>query len=284
MLGYEVNYIDEVLIKNKTSIKEICVPFNFSKSAYVGLKFAAGFAKMIGADITIMHCFQSTALEFGSASDVEYSTSTYERKKEILKKIPELSFVNTSFLIEHCFMPELLRDLDQDRKIDMVIMGSQISSDRDKILGTNASSLVKMITIPLLIIPDDISRIKIKNIMFAVDYKEFENLESIATLKNFAHISGAKIHIVHVTDHEMNPYQKEVENKLTEIFADIDHKFYEFNYPNVHKGLKEIARLNDIDMISMTPRKHGFIEAIYKKSETRKMAMDTKIPLLVFHE
>ena len=108
MLGYEINYVDEITINNKTAIKEICVPFNFSKSAFVGLKYAAGFAKMIGADVTILNCFQSTALEFGSASDVEYSTSTYERKKEILKKIPELGAVNTSFLIEHCFMPEML--------------------------------------------------------------------------------------------------------------------------------------------------------------------------------
>ncbi len=121
MPGYEINYIDELLIKNKTSVKEICVPFNFSRSALVGLTYAAAFAKMIGADITILHCFQSTALEFGSASDVDYSTTTYERQTEILKEIPEWGLVNTSFLIEPCFMPEMLKELDQDGKIDMVI-------------------------------------------------------------------------------------------------------------------------------------------------------------------
>ncbi|MDA0194625.1 MAG: universal stress protein [Bacteroidetes bacterium] len=284
MLGYEINYVDEVIIKNKTSIREICVPFNFSKSAYVGLMYAAEFAKMIGADITILHCFQSTALEFGSASDVEYSTTAYERKIEILKKVPALSLVNTSFLIEHSFMPEMLKELDQDGKIDMVILGSQISTEREKFLGTNASSLVNSIDVPLLIIPDDAKHTSIKNIMFAADFKEFESLESIDILKKFANISGAKLHIVHVIDHPVNPNQSVVLKKLKEIFADIDHQFYDFNHPNVHNGLKEIARLNKMDLLVMTPRKHGFIETIYKKSETKKMAMDTKLPLLIFQE
>ena len=150
-------------------------------------------------------------------------------------------------------------------------------------IGINASSLVNSIKIPLLIIPDDASHTRIKNIMFVVDYKEFESLESIDSLKKFAHISGAKLHIIHVTDHPVNPFQSVVLKKLKEIFADIDNQFYEFNYPNVHSGLKEIARLNQIELMAMTPRRHGFIEINYKKSETKKMAMDTKIPEVDFH-
>lgn len=286
MLGYEINYLSEIEPQYKTHIRQICVPFNFTESAYAGLKYAAIFANMVKADITLLNCFQSSSLEFGSTSkDVDYTTTTYERKEEILEEVPELKTLNVSFLVEHDFFTQTLQKLSKEKKVDMIIMGSHISisADRQKILGTNASSLISFVNVPLLIVPDDNATTKLDNMMFAVDYKEFEDLESIETLKTIANIFDTTVHIVHVTNRDLNPYQIAIENKLKEIFDGIEHKFYQYNYPDVHNGLKDFTQLQSIDLMAMTPRKHGFIESLYKPSETKKMALYTKLPLLVIH-
>ena len=283
MLGYDINseYIPKV--KPKTSIKKICVPFNFSKCAYVGLKYATALAKLVGSELLILNCYQSTVLAYGSSEDVTQRLETYERKKEILKKIPELSKIYTSMLIEHAFLPEVLTDLCKNNKIDMVIMGTQLSGDRQKIFGTNASSLINHIDVPLLIIPDDIKKIKLRDVMLAVDYKESVNPDDINLLKSFARLFKATINIVHISNHGLESDQVSIENQLKGSFDGIDHKFYQSDHRKIHAGLQDFIEVQAMDMIAMTPRKHGIMESIYQPSETKKMALDTKIPLLVLH-
>ena len=284
MLGFDINYKYDSELEAKTSIRNIAVPFNFTKCAYAGLKYAAAFAKRINAKLYVINCFQSTALAENAKTDVLQSTETYERRDEILKEAPELLEVSAAMLVEHSYLPEILLELSLEKKIDMVIMGSQITGDREKMFGTNASSLINHIHIPLLIVPDNVEQIELDNIMFAVDYKEFEDIKSVETLKTFAEISKAKVHIVHISNQALTRDQIKEEHSLELHFKGIDHEFYEYEYPNIHNGLKDFGSTQSIDLIAMTPRKHGFIENLYKGSETKKMALDTTIPLLVFND
>ena len=284
MLGYDINPTLTPEYTPKTTIKNICVPFNFSKCAYLGLKYAAGFAKLINAELTILNCFQSSALAFGSAADVAHTTKTYERKKEILKNVPELKEVKTNLLVEHAFLPETVKDLCDENKIDMIIMGSEISGEREKLLGSNASSLVNHMPIPLLIVPDDLKRIKLDNIVLAADFQDFDDDTSMGILKSFADVFKAKVQVVHVTDHDIDEKQVAAEQKIDSKLAGLDHKFYQYHSKKIHSGLVEFTKNQSIDLIVMVPRKHGFIESLYNSSETKKMALDTKVPLLVLHE
>ncbi len=283
MLGYDINYQYRPDHKPKTSIKRIVVPFNFTNSAYVGLKYATGFANLINAEMIILNCFQNTALGSNSTTDIAYSTETSERRDEIVKEVPGILDVSTTMLVEHAFLPEMLKELCDSRKVDMVIMGTEISGDRQKMFGTNASSLIRLINVPLVIIPDDLDIMKLDDIMFAVDFKEFKDLKSVETLKMFAQVFNARIHIVHVSSQDINANQVEKEVVLDNCFDGVEHKFYDYNYPDIHNGLKNFSKIQPVDLIAMTPRKHGFIESMYKPSETKRMALDTKIPLLVFN-
>ena len=52
---------------------------------------------------------------------------------------------------------------------------------------------------------------------------------------------------------------------------------------SILKGLNQYANENEIDIIAMVNVERNFLDSLFGKSLTKKMALSTRVPLMIIH-
>ena len=72
------------------------------------------------------------------------------------------------------------------------------------------------------------------------------------------------------------------ENNIEKYFENEKHIYSFIENNNLINGLNDFISCNNIDMITMLPHNHNFLENIFIESQTKKMMFNTTIPLIIF--
>ncbi len=275
-------------------MKTILVPTDFSEGAFKAVEYAISFSKDIGSKIILCHAFELPAqginvmidisAELEKNAKIELQKLEYRIKENKLHEGVSIEYV--SLLGD---LNEVLTTLTEQFDADMVIMGTKGESDlASKLFGTNTVSVIKNCRIPLLVIPGKAEYKPVKNIAFAIDYLRPAEDSTLKVLREIAIQNNAKLRLVNVhTDGEIGEFIASVkemqdwyEKQLDGV--DIDFVFVE-NYA-IEDGVFEFIHHNDVDMLAMITRKHGFFDKIFRKSISEELALHTNVPLLTMHE
>ncbi|MGZ3821065.1 MAG: universal stress protein, partial [Mucilaginibacter sp.] len=196
---------------------------------------------------------------------------------------PTISYVN-----EPGTVVDVVNNVVEGKKIDMIVMGTHGSSGLSNfLLGNHSRSMIDGANVPLLLVPPVAKMGAIKKIAFATDFKQREDdLESIYALIPLAKTLGADILITHVyNDKFQTPdFQQWLKQFLVEISnkANYPHIYYRIiKHDNTETGLGWLCGHGQIDMLAMFHRQHNFFDNILKGSHTKRMAGNTPVPLLV---
>jgi len=275
-------------------MKTILVPTDFSEGAFKAIEYAIKFSKDIGSRIILCHAFELPAQGINVMIDI-----SAELEKNAKIELQKLEFrinegnlsegINIEYVSLLGDLNEVLKTLTEQFGADMVIMGTKGESDlASKLFGTNTVSVIKNCKIPLLVIPNKAVYKSVKNIAFAIDYLRPAEDSTLKILREIAIKNEAKLSLVNVhTDGEIGEfiasvkdmqewYEKQLEG------ANIDFVFVE-NYA-IEDGVFEFIRHNNIEMLAMITRKHGFFDKIFRKSISEELALHTDVPLLTMHE
>jgi nucleotide-binding universal stress UspA family protein len=275
-------------------MKTILVPTDFSEGAFKAIEYAIKFSQEIEAKLIICHAFELPAqginVMIDISAELEKNAKIELQKLEYLideQKLCEGRTVEYVSLLGN--LNDVLMTLSEQFSADMVIMGTKGESDlASKLFGTNTVSIIKNCKIPLLVIPGKAVYKSVKNIAFAIDYLRPANDDTLKILRDIAIKNDAKLSLVNVhTDGEIGEfiasvkdmqdwYEKQLEG------ADVDFVFVE-NYA-IEDGVFEFIRHNNIEMLAMITRKHGFFDKIFRKSISEELALHTDVPLLTMHE
>jgi len=275
-------------------MKTILVPTDFSEGAFKAVEYAINFSKDIGSKIIICHAFELPAQGINVMIDIsaELEKNAKIELQKLEYRISEGKF-GEGVAIEYISLlgdlNEVLMTLTEQYSADMVVMGTKGEGDlASKLFGTNTVSVIKNCKIPLLVIPGKAVYKSVKNIAFAIDYLRPAEDTTLTILREIAIKNDAKLSLVNVhTDGEIGEfiasvkdmqhwYEKQLEG------ANIDFVFVE-NYA-IEDGVFEFIRHNNIDMLAMITRKHGFFDKIFRKSISEELALHTDVPLLTMHE
>ena len=275
-------------------MKTILVPTDFSEGAFKAVEYAINFSKDIGSKIIICHAFELPAQGINVMIDIsaELEKNAKIELQKLEYRISESSFgkdISIEYISLLGDLNEVLKTLTEQFSADMVVMGTKGESDlASKLFGTNTVSVIKNCKIPLLVIPRKAEYKSVKNIAFAIDYLRPAEDSTLKILREIAIKNDAKLSLVNVhTDGEIGEfivsvkdmqhwYEKQLEG------ANIDFVFVE-NYA-IEDGVFEFIRHNNIDMLAMITRKHGFFDKIFRKSISEELALHTDVPLLTMHE
>ena len=275
-------------------MKTIIVPTDFSDGAFKAIEYAANFAKDFGGKLIICHAFELPAQGINVMIDIsaELEKNAKAELKKLERKINENKIsegLNIEYIALLGDLNEVLKTLSEQYHADMVIMGTKGESDlASKLFGTNTVSAIKRCKETLLVVPIKADYKPIKNIAFAVDYLRPASDGTLKILRAIALHNKAKLSLINVhTDGEIGEFiasvkemQRWYEKQLEGV--DLDFVFIE-NYL-IEDGVFEFIRHNNIDLLSMITRKHGFFDKIFKKSISEELALHTDIPLLTMHE
>ncbi|HXD93353.1 MAG TPA: universal stress protein [Bacteroidia bacterium] len=274
-------------------MKKILVPVDFSATALNAAKYAAQFSKTIASEILLYHVFhlpvanERDRLMAVTLEDVEKESinQLMKIKKTILNQfggdIKITCEVNTGLLIDQ------IKEVCEQKKINWIIMGiSEASKMKELLLSSNTLNIIPYINCPVIIVPPKAVYKPISRIVFACDYNSPQPNNLINQIIKLTMLFQARLDIVYINKikHQSNPEEKtpgrlKFDNKIKKIY----HSYHSIDNENVVEGINDFVHLHRSSLVIMLPKKHNILERFLQKSETKKMAFHTNVPLLAIH-
>ncbi|MEJ7830624.1 MAG: universal stress protein [Segetibacter sp.] len=277
-------------------MKNILVLTDFSDNAKAAAKYALKLAVEINANVILYNTF-SVPAEIPAAGNIvwplynhqslelESVTNLKTQVNELKNELLEKSDIDLSYLLDAGTVTHKLKDIIDENKIWLVVMGTKgEGAINNLLLGSNVFKVLDNINCPVLIISKNAEFSKFRELAYATDLRS-SDVNIISWLNQFSEILKVNLSIIHVSNDTITP-EEATSKKITEEIVNRttnSHIYIKYRQGNnIEQSLREIMEENDVGMLGMLYRKHGFFESLFHESQTYKMIKHTKIPILVF--
>lgn len=258
----------------------IIIPVDFSSTSLNAAHFAA---KMLPAQteasLILYHVYQE------ESEEQEVSFKLRSLKEQLL----ETNLVKVEWLAELSY--DFIESLD--RKVrhlnaDLIVMSISEKSKLEQVVDpSNSLRMIEKNLCPVLVIPPDVSFHQIKNVAVASDFKNVQTSIPIVPVKRILSLFNAGLHIVNVNSEiyvSLNEGYLEQRTQMLEMFKEFNPEFYFITAYDFHDALRQFIKDKNIDLVLTFPRKHSFINNLFKGSNTKKLVYESSIPVLAAHE
>ena len=278
-------------------MKTIIVPTDFSETAKNAAEYAFKIASTLHFEKIIFYNAYQVAPIITEATmpampaiDIEtLNKISNEGMKLFLKSIEH--FNPGSIIIEEKTAFDNVSDgiklLCDEGNGDLVIMGISASSKVEEVLiGSTATSAMKHLKKPLIIVPGGAKFTLLRNIMFACDYENVAETIPLEPIKEMVKDTSATLHVVNVYKDEQNIsadkiYQQEL---LAGLLNDLNPQFHYINNADFIDGINHFVNDHQVDMIITIPKKHGFFDGLFRERHTKQLAFHSHVPLFCIHD
>ncbi|KQX04583.1 universal stress protein [Flavobacterium sp. Root420] len=276
-------------------MKKILFPTDFSEAATNAFVHALEFAKVVNAELILLHTFEIPVYDsqFFPENYASIYSSIELAKFEMFKdEIPKLRTIAIERNLEDIVIKHRLMDGDliynlknavEEDKIDFVIMGTTGVSDWTKFFtGSNTNSVISEVKVPVLCIPVTAKFNKIKVIGFTTRYREKDKVELKKVLE-IARKTNAKVKSLYVRTSDSDVSDTTFKEWERE-FANDNVEFLVLPSDEVKETILDFILYKDIDILTTITHKRSFFESIFESSFTKKIAKEVSVPVLVMHE
>lgn len=276
-------------------MKKILFPTDFSEAANNAFVHALEFAKIVNGELILLHTFEIPVYDsqfFPENYASIYSSIELAKFEMFKEEIPKLRTIAMERKLEDIVIKHRLMDGDllynlknavKEDEIDFVIMGTTGASDWTKFfLGSNTSSVISGVDVPVLCVPIDAKFRKIKTIGFTTRYREKDKKELKKVLK-IAKKTDAKVKSLYVKTSNSDVSAETVKEWEKE-FANDNVEFLVLPSDEVKETILDFVLYKDIDVLAMITHKRSFFESIFDSSFTKKMSKEASVPVLIMHE
>jgi len=278
--------------QNFGNMEKMIIPVDFSDVSTNAFMYGHRLATDIGAIVKALHVYLPTSKELYESAVVE--VDFIEMRKSQLKNFVSdfdkdwASDIMTTSIIDGEFRTgfpgEEILDSIEDNGAEMVVMGTTGDSGAiKKWFGSVSTKIMNESPCPVLLIPENARYKGVNNLLYAYDDIELDKA-LINQLVEFSLKFDATLHLIHVEDAETNDPGYYLKELVTQKYKDHDIIVSSFYNENVVEAIDEYADVNNIDIIAMGTKNRSFFERIFHKSMTKKMALQSEIPLLILKQ
>lgn len=280
-------------------MKTILFPTDFSSPALDALKYTVELCDKISASkLIIYHSFEISHPEMIMLTDIliPLPVQINELKTEANQNLRSLDstllpLVNKGITIEFITderpLVRALKEILEAAKVDLIALGlSGVGNNGKNIVGKNTSRIMNECDISTLIIPKNAAYKNIGKSMLACELKSIAERLPVSQLKGLLHLFQSKLFIVNVDHNEStNPSDlMEEETTLHQLLDDVNPEYHYIDHKNKSDALLEFAKSQKADLMIAVYRKRGLLEQFFHNSITKKLAINTSIPLLILHK
>ncbi|PZR35423.1 MAG: universal stress protein UspA [Azospira oryzae] len=244
-------------------MKNILVPFDFSKPAVNAFRLAVKMADKSAASVHLLYVIPLPVLTESIVPIFNFEGPYMEELKrnsemEFIalkeKYKPEGENVQVDEKVEFGAISSTILDYIDVHSIDLVIMGSHgFSGLREVVIGSNAEKMVRTSPVPVLVIKNHFKD-EIKNIVFPNTFEEPGQDRLMEKLKELQHFFQAKLHLVLINT-PTTFLNEDDANSLLENCAMryklTDYTLHIYNYSNEEEGILHFAKKVNANMIAM---------------------------------
>ena len=269
---------------------KILIPTDFSMLARKAAEYAVSLSANIDAEFVLLHCdnIPLPSYSFVNKLDDILREEAMKTGNELIESIQETTGIRAKMTCDFTFGDpiEILDDYAYKHDCDLIIMGTKGESVvKNRIFGSVASGVLEHVSCPTLFVPANAEINKPQNIAFATDLTNID--EEIQELIAFAQFFNATIHVVHVYPDMIDPSTFDEEATKLELIAKTSYPNITFNAvmdDDIISGLDKFVESDNPDLIAMFTYKSGVLEYLFNESQTEKMAMHSKTPLLILRK
>lgn len=271
----------------------ILVPTDFSDLSRVAINYAVKVANKLNGTLALLHVvtvIQPTrasmrlrleALEEEllrcAKEDMEMLIAELAGKLKTTKpleyKIVQGSSFNATVKIE----AKKLRS-------GLIVIGTRGANGLKKVvLGSNTASLIEISHIPVLVVPELAEFTSLKNLVYATDLMHLE--DEIATMLPYVKIFESTLHIFHAASGAKAVAPAEA--KIKAAIAGVDYGKFKIRVvadKEVDKAVETYVKETTSDLLATFTREHSVYEKLFERSLTRKLAFQSRLPLLAFRQ
>tara|TARA_R110002049_G_scaffold68109_5_gene176647 strand:- start:3122 stop:3949 length:828 start_codon:yes stop_codon:yes gene_type:complete len=270
-------------------MKKILVPIDFSKPSEYAAKMAAKIAKKANATVYLIHLIEipSGVVDMGSGSKFSIPESMiYLRKtrEKVLdfKKTFFSEDINVEYFIKLSNPFEGIKKYAEKIDADLIIMGSKGHSEFEEIMiGSNTEKIVRSSRTPVIVVKKDSKKIKLKNLVFASNFKN-ENKEVFTKFLDFAAAFDSKIHLLKVNTPSQFESTFNAKQKVKEFIKDYKlpkHSINIYNDTSVEKGIINFSKEKKADLIALSTHGRSGISHLFTGSVAKNLSKKALKPM-----
>lgn len=273
-------------VLNPYVMKTIVVSTDYSATAGNALEFGAALAQTFNANLVLFNVYHPSVHVSNSLmtpDEIDRIVKNNEDRLEKLKNdVAQRYQIHVSCIIRTGDTVARLEESATTADADLVVMGVDSNLWDYKIFGNTTTAAIRQLKTPILIVPNDVQFKGIRKILYACEYAYLTHDNQLDLLKEIARKFKAALQILHVETRKQIPVAVDEEIGVVNVMMeDVDHTFSFVDNANVHDGIMQGVADWQADLLVMVPHKAGFWESLLKTSNTREMAVRTRIPLLV---
>lgn len=275
----------------KTTI--IC-PIDFTDSANNASEYAAMLAQVINAELMLINVQQihfETAVSLGEgigSKQRENSLWASNKLKQMSVDINKVYKISTTYEVDITTksLSETIASAAKHNK--MIVMGTNGPDNLKQFFGgTNTYKTSRESECPLLIVPEDLSFEKYKNILFPIIYGKIDR-HALDQFYEFTRFFDAKITFLYITEENTNKTIKQFSEIKVEIETFLNGKLnYTVNITltdNIDDTIDNFILENQTDLLVMEEQHRNIFERFFqKKPILATLSAIAPYPILVVH-
>lgn len=273
-------------------MKKILVPTDFSENAEKALASAIRIAEKTKAHLLILHVYQpyvdSIALpEYTGSLEIyrELEASRREKLDEAVAIARHKGVHAEAVWATGGTQPAILNQAEKNH-IDLIVMGrTGRGGFLDKLLGSNSASVASDVDCAVLIIPPMAVDAGFTNIVYATQL-EFDEKPVMAQAIGLARQLKAHITFVKIDSDQQLNIQSDAQyiQDIQAYFGIPSEDIIVRRAEGVLKGLSTYCHQERADMLIVCKRDKNLLQLLLNgPGLTRKLALATDTPLLIFH-
>lgn len=278
-------------------MRSVLILTDFSEAAFRAAEYACSLADQLQIKRVILyHAYEMMIVPTDVPvppvkSDEELYLESMEElglmRDRLRSMLPDT--VAMDMLAENIFSPGAVNQRCQEEKIDLVVMGVSGKSGLDRLMaGSITARMLEKARFPLLMVPEEtvVGR-EVKTIVFATDLKNVDAIP-VVQLYSFLDAFNAEVHVVNAgpaTVHEYVPEsRKEAVSDLHKLLDKYPSSFYYIDGDNIADSILTFAGEHRASLIIAIPKTHHLFSALFHKSVSKRLAYNSRVPLLCLPE
>lgn len=276
-------------------MKHILLPTDFSENSWNAISYAL---QLFEGDTCTFHLFNAytpvvydlsyvliSPAQFGLGDEIR--NASQENLNTLKEKIKEQFGTNP----KHCFetiarfetLVSGIKELIEERNIDMVIMGTKGATGAMEILfGSNTVQTFSEVKSPIMAIPSHYKYEKPRNILFPNDLGVEFTASKLQVLRDLARLHDITLNVLHVsTGYELSEVQEQRKKILATLFKSSGYTFHDYKTMDIAEAITKFQEQHNVQLLAMVNNKRSFFENIFFKNTINQIGFHLAIPFLV---
>lgn len=202
-------------------------------------------------------------------------------KQELLKISP---ITEVSAHYDLMTVMDGVQRISENEKIDLIVVGLRGSDDGGRnSVGSTTVDLIESHSFNLLLVPEINPAHFYKKALLAVDLSRLHERLPVKTIFQMQELLSLEWHVVNVSVQGQHSAAQLIEEQSF-LYSSLDILEPTYSYlegGDVVEKINSYVEEHDIDLLVTAPRKLGFLATLFRRSASKKLAVHTRVPILM---